>query len=79
MSEVLIILTALIFYTLGRFSGRELEKVNDLKRVIKRKINRPNVGPINFATSEEIKYEGSEQQKIDMEQERLAREAGILR
>ena len=72
--EILILITGLIFYALGRFSGREVETVKDLKKAVKKKLNPPHAGPIDYATPEQVEYDGSEQEKIDEVQGKLIRE-----
>lgn len=42
-------------------------------------INRPKGIIIDYPTAEEQEYRGSEQEKIDMEQEKLMRNAGIVK
>jgi len=78
MSEILIIITALLFLTigffLGRYSGREIDIARKTLKDIKRKINPPHSGVINYATPRDIEYEGSEEQKVDAERERVFRE-----
>lgn len=63
MQELLIIITALIFYALGRFSGQET--IEKTVKQIKRKINPPHTGVIDYPTPKQIEYEGSNEQKAD--------------
>ena len=79
MEQVLIIITALIFYALGRYAGREAEITKKASKQIKKKLSPPHVGVIEYPTQTEADYTGSEQEKIDKQQEELARKAGLIK
>lgn len=79
MHELLLILTALVFYFLGRYSGAEEDQVRKIIRKGKKSLFPPMTGAIDFPTQDELDYEGSEQQKIDQDRVRAGKEAGILK
>ena len=74
MDQLLIIITALIFYFLGRYTGRELEVTKKIVKEIKKKINPPHVGVIDYPTPQESEYHGSEEEKADQAREKLFKE-----
>jgi len=74
MFNILILLTALIFYALGYFAGH----YGDIKiSAIKRKLMPKKGAVIDYITPEKSEYYGSEREKIDQQQEKLLREAGL--
>ena len=77
LDTLVILLTALIFYFLGRYSMGRSEIENSIKKA--KKILKPNKGMIiDYPSAEEISYEGSERQKIDKQQTELINKAGIV-
>lgn len=78
-SQLLLVLTALLFFVLGYHAGHYTDSAKDLIKKTKRIINRPKGIIIDYPTAEEQEYRGSEQEKIDMEQEKLMRNAGIVK
>lgn len=73
--DILLVMTALLFYFLGRYAGREVEIVKKVKRVLRR--DKVQAGVIDYPSQEELDYKGSEQEKIDHDMTRAAREAGL--
>lgn len=76
ISQLLIILTALIFFALGYSVGHPVEATSLLKQV--KRALRPSPGiVITYPTAEETAYRGTEQEEIDRQQEKLIKEAGL--
>jgi len=78
MDQLIILLTAVIFYFIGYFSGRYYE-LKTVGKKIKRILNKPVGGVIDYPTAEQVAYNGSEREKIDKQQEILMRNAGIIK
>lgn len=78
MEGVLILLTAVIFFFVGRYAGHEDRAVHSVKKNIKRMMGKTATpGVINYPNQDDIDYEESEQKKIDDDQVRAARDAGL--
>ncbi len=71
------LITAIIFYIIGRYAGQESLVVNKVKKQINKLYNKPQAGPINYPTPEEVAFRGSEEEKIDEEAKRLLEENGF--
>lgn len=78
-SQVLLVITAFLFFLLGYHSGHYSESAKELIKKTKRMVNKPKGVIIDYPTAEEQEYRGSEQEKIDKAQEKLMREAGIVK
>lgn len=78
-SQVLLVITAFLFFLLGYHSGHYTESAKELIKKTKRMVNKPKGVIIDYPTAEEQEYRGSEQEKIDKAQEKLMREAGIVK
>lgn len=78
MNSTLILITAIIFFFIGRFShtpnSEVIEKIKQKKRQLKAK-GIPTV--ITYQTPEELEYNGSEQEKIDKEIENNLKKVGL--
>lgn len=77
MDNVLIIITALTFYGLGRYAGSESEFVNKVKKKAHRLMNTTKAGPIDYPTPEQVAFRGSEDEKIDEEAKKLLQDKGF--
>lgn len=81
MHELLLLITAVLFYFMGRFSGREVEKLSDIKKNVQRLQKRQNsipVGAVSLSTPESRKYSGSEREKIDQKARELLKSQGLV-
>ena len=65
MTEVFILITAIIFFFIGKYS--QTKQIEQTVTKIIKSHNRPKAGAINYPTPEELEYKGSEQEKIDAE------------
>lgn len=77
ISEIFIFLTALTFFFIGRYSMGSSEIINAINKA-KKTLHKNKGQVIDYPTAEELSYEGSERQKIDKQQEKLIKEAGII-
>jgi len=77
MDKLVVLLTAIIFYFIGRHSMGSSEIENAIKKA-KKALHKNKGQIINYPTNEEIEYSGSEQEKIDQQQTKLIKEAGII-
>lgn len=75
--EILILLTALLFYFVGYYAGRYHDVTVDMYKA-RRKLFPKKGGVINYITPDQAAYRGSEQEKIDKQQEKLLKESGII-
>lgn len=76
--EILILFTALIFYFIGYYAGAYHDVYVDAKKVFRKRLSSKKGSLINYITPEEKEYRGSEREKIDKEQTKLIKEAGIV-
>jgi hypothetical protein len=76
MTELLILLTAIIFFFIGRFSQAKVDQtvIESIKETIK---SRVKAGPIDYITPEEEEYLDSEDEKIDKEWKKSFKDAGV--
>jgi hypothetical protein len=71
MEGLLIFLSALVFYLLGRFSGHEVEVTKKVVKEIKKKINSRHAGTIDYPTQDQLDYRGSQEEKADQARQEL--------
>ena len=69
-----ILLTAIIFFFLGRYSLNEEKDTKKLQIIAKKLKRKQKSGPIDFPTPEQEKYVGSEEEKIDKDWQRAYEE-----
>ena len=74
MNQLLIIITALIFYALGRYAGQEVEIYQKVRKRISKTLRPQPAGIIDFPTQDAVEYKGSEQEMIDRDMEQKIRE-----
>ena len=77
LNSLVVLLTALLFYFIGYYSGRYSELKETVKKV-KRMLGKNKGMVIDYPTKEEIEYSGSEREKIDEQQTELIKKAGII-
>lgn len=65
MNSILILITAITFYLLGYHAGHTKESISQVTKTLQKRLNRVPAGVIDLPTPEQIKYEGSHQQKLD--------------
>jgi len=65
MDFIFWILTALIFYFLGAYRGQEKKMIDEARKVITRQ--KVKAGIIPYPTPQEMKFRGSEEEKIEAE------------
>lgn len=76
MNQLITLITAIIFFYMGKYSRTEKEKliINDIIKKAKSK-GIPTV--ITYPTREETEYDGSEREKIDGEIEKNLKAKGL--
>jgi len=74
MQDMFILITALIFYTLGRYAGQEVEVYQKVRKQISRTLRPSPAGAIDFPTQDAIDYAGSERERIDQDMDQKIRE-----
>lgn len=77
MHEILLLITAVLFYFIGRYSGREVETIQKTIKQIQKRQNSIPVGAVTLSTPESRKYAGSEREKIDQKAEELLKSQGL--
>lgn len=77
MNQIIILISCIVFYFIGYYSGRYNE-VKQLAKNAKRKLYPTKGTVINYITPEQEKYNGTEQEKIDAQQAKLINESGII-
>ena len=77
ISQLIVLISAICFYFIGRHSMGSSEIENAITKA--KKVLHKNKGQvIDYPTADEISYGGSERQKIDEQQTKLIKEAGIV-
>jgi len=77
MYDLLLILTALLFYFLGRYAGRETEILSTTQKAFKKHFHSSPGGIISYPSPQQQKYYGSEQEKIDALAEKMVKKVGL--
>mgnify|MGYP000028710294 CR=1 FL=1 len=77
MYDLLLIFSILLFYFLGRYAGRETEILSSTQKALKKRFRSTPGGVITYATPADLKFEGSERQKINQKAEELLRSVGL--
>lgn len=75
---MLILVTAIIFYFLGRYAGREQEIVTQGKKLSRKLFHPVKAGVIDYKLPEQARYEASEQKKIDDSFREAAKQGGLV-
>lgn len=79
MNALLVLVTAVLFYFIGRYSGREVEVVKEAIKTIQKRQNRVKAGVIDFPTPQDIAFSGSEEEKINEQAKEALRREGLLK
>lgn len=78
-SEILLIVSSLLFYLLGYYSGNYSQTAQSLLKKGKRFIAKPKGMIIEAPSAEDYEYRGSEQERIDKSQMEAAKKAGLIK
>lgn len=70
MSELLVLITAIIFFLLGKYSHKHIEK-EFVKKIVTKNTVKPGI--INIKTPEEVEFEESEEAKDEKKWDKLVK------
>ena len=73
MNEIILVVSCLIWFFIGRYGGRELEILKSTKKRITQAVEGKKSGVIDLPTLEERLYNGSREEQIDKAKENVWR------